>query len=60
MYYFSHKYSKEKSPLNPSFKEEIEQLFKTKYKTKIEAEKLQDYFCYEFNETGHNLHRRRP
>ena len=27
---------------------------------KVEAEKLQDYFCYEFDNTGHNLHKRRP
>ena len=60
MHWFAHQYNQDKQPLNPSFKKEIEQLFETKYKAKIEAEKLQDYFCYEFNETGHNLHIRRP
>ena len=27
---------------------------------KIDAGRLQEYFCYHFEETGHNAHKRRP
>ena len=38
---------------------EIEEVFLSKYENKIDVKKLQEYFFFSFEGTGHNMHRRR-
>lgn len=41
-------------------KKELESTIRDNYGINIKAEKLQEYFCYHFDDTGHNAHKRRP
>ena len=53
---------RQENPLlqSPLLKEEVEKLFREKYKIEMKAEELQDYFSYEFKKGGHNIHRKNP
>ena len=41
-------------------KGELEETIEEQYGVKIEGERIQEYFCYYMEDTGHNAHKRRP
>lgn len=41
-------------------KDKVEKRLKDEFDVDIDGEKLQEYFCFHLEETGHNFHKRRP
>lgn len=56
---YSHCRGKQKVHLHPRLKNNIEKEVQLRHGLTIDAECLQDYFCFIFEKTGHNVHRRR-